>query len=74
MGMTESIDYIAHRLSNVGGNLKIFEEDALQLIANATKGVPRKINGICFRSMLAAMNKEEKVIDANIVESSSELP
>ena len=76
MSMTESIDYIAHRLNSVGGNMNIFEEDALQLIANATKGVPRKINGLCFRSMLSAINKEEKVIDANIVREvhASELP
>lgn len=76
MIMTESIDYIAHRMSSVGGKLNTFTEDALQLIANATKGVPRKINGLCFRSMLAAVNKEEKIIGANVVREvhASELP
>ena len=67
MSMTEAIDYIAHRLSHVGAKLSLFNEEALQLIVNAIKGVPRKINGLAFRSMLSAVNKEVTTIDVNIV-------
>jgi len=76
MGMSQTIDYIAHRLSRAGAKLSIFEEDALQLIVNSTKGVPRKINGLAFRSMLSAVGKKATTIDANIVREvyASELP
>ncbi len=67
LDMTEAIDYIAHRLSLAGGKLNIFEEEALQLIVNATKGVPRRINGLSFRSMLSAVHRKVTSIDANIV-------
>jgi len=67
MEMTEAIDYIADRLSRAGAKLSVFEEEALQLIVDATKGVPRRINGLAFRSMLSAVHKKAATIDANIV-------
>jgi len=67
MAMTEAIDYIAHRLNGAGAKLSIFEEESLQLIVNASKGIPRKINGLAFRSMLATIQKKENVIKANTV-------
>ncbi len=66
-GMTESIVYIAHRLKCAGAKLSIIDEDALQLIVNAAKGIPRKINGLAFRSMLAGIHKKLARIDANTV-------
>jgi general secretion pathway protein A len=76
LDMVESIDYMDHRLKMAGSKLSIFEEDALQLIVNATKGVPRKINGLAFRSMLSAAHKKLPKIDSNTVREvyASELP
>jgi len=67
MEMTDSIEYIAYRLESAGAKLNLFKEDALQLIINAAKGVPRKINGLAFRSMLAAVHKKATVVEANTV-------
>ena len=76
LSMVESIDYMDHRLKRAGSRVIIFEEDALQLVVNAAKGVPRKINGLAFRSMLSAVHKKIPKIDANTVREvyASEMP
>lgn len=76
MDMSESVDYIKHRMTAVGSKLNIFDEDALQLIVNASKGVPRKINRLALRSMLSALNKNKSTVDGNIVREvyASEMP
>jgi len=67
MNMVQSIGYIEHRVRWSGSNLNIFSEDALQLIANSSEGIPRKINNLSFRVMLSAVEKELNEIDASTV-------
>ena len=62
--------YITHRLRTAGGTKDIFEADAIERIAQATKGNPREINAICDMCMLTAslsgqdMIKVDNVVDA----------
>lgn len=76
MNSSESIEYMNHRLKRAGSKLGIFEEEALQLIVGAANGVPRKINGLAFRSMLASLPKGQTTIDAHTVREvyASEMP
>lgn len=64
----ETQDYIRHRLE-VAGNIKkiTFTDESVQLISDFSCGVPRLINIICDRALLAGFVAENYVIDVNII-------
>jgi len=65
---TETAEYIEHRLRAAGWSDKlIFSSDALDLIAQASQGVPRSINNLCFNSLLEAFHRGQDFVDADIV-------
>jgi general secretion pathway protein A len=66
--ITETIYYIKHRLNVAGCNRVPFREDALKAIFNYTSGIPREINNLCDRSLLAAFIENKKNITQDIVE------
>lgn len=47
LSLVETKAYIGHRLECVGGSPDVFTENAVELIWNASKGVPRIINTLC---------------------------
>lgn len=60
--------YINHRLNIAGSpNGLSFSDEALQLITDFSSGVPRLINILCDRALLAGFVKESKIIDNIIV-------
>ncbi len=61
-------NYIDHRLNIAGSENKIkFTGEALQLITDFSYGVPRLINIICDRSLLAGFVAETNTIDLSII-------
>ncbi len=67
--------YIHFRLHRAGGrNTKIFTEEAVATIHEASQGNPRLINILCDHAMLSGFAKDSKKIDkALILESLEEL-
>ncbi len=66
----ETIEYIFWRLRIAGGEDKVFfAPEALALIYNLTQGIPRLINCLCDKVMLAAYVKECRSIDEKMVEA-----
>jgi len=65
----ETADYVRHRLAiaSRGQCGKVFTPAALRLVHRFSGGVPRLINMIAHRSMLAAFAAEERVVSARIV-------
>ena len=65
----ETRAYIEHRLKHVGwdGDPK-FEEEVYPLIHAHTGGIPRRINSLCTRALLAAFLSEKHVISGADVE------
>ncbi|MCM8795529.1 MAG: AAA family ATPase [Candidatus Omnitrophica bacterium] len=62
-------NYIYHRLAIVGGGDRIkFSDEALILITNFSGGIPRLINIICDRALLAGFVAETNLIDALIIQ------
>lgn len=61
-------DYINHRLNIAGsdGNIK-FTDETLEAIADFSCGIPRLINIICDRALLAGFAAEKKRIDSQII-------
>jgi general secretion pathway protein A len=61
--MSETFDYVNYRLIKAGKGLPTFEEDAKRLIYKFSKGVPRLINLVASRSLMAAYIDGSKGID-----------
>ncbi len=69
-------DYLEHRL-RIAGLQKpdLFTAGAIRAIYRATRGIPRLINAIADRALLAGYSKGRRQIDARLVnEAAKELP
>ena len=60
--------YITHRLNVAGANnRKFFDKDAISEIYSFSKGVPRLINIICDKSLLAGYVIEKNTMSTDII-------
>ncbi len=65
----ETAEYIHHRLSVIDGQDKVFfSPEALKKIWRYTRGVPRLINVLCDRALLAGYGKKRKNIDGQMID------
>jgi type II secretory pathway predicted ATPase ExeA len=60
--------YVNHRLWVAGREEELFEPDALERIAAATRGVPRSINILCDTALVYGFSAEAPRIDVGLVE------
>ena len=60
--------YVQHRLTHVGGSGNEFSPEALDLVTEHSRGIPRLVNKICDFSMVYAATEERRVVDRAIVE------
>lgn len=65
----ETKAYVTNRVRLVGATQTIFSPDAVQVVHNYSKGIPRIINLICEHSMISAYVEQIKPIPPRIVES-----
>ena len=65
----ETALYVAHRLRVAGyaSEMPLFTKDALALIAQASEGIPRNINNLCFNALSLGAALEYKPIDREII-------
>jgi type II secretory pathway predicted ATPase ExeA len=69
LGVTETAEYIKHRLRAAGfDGGSIFTPEALEMIAERSAGVPRCINNLCFNILLSGYSHRQEIIDSKIVE------
>lgn len=62
-------EYITHRLKVASGtDKKYFTDEALDIICNFSRGVPRLINQICDSSLLSGYIYESPEVDKKIIE------
>ncbi len=65
--------YVIHRLSVAGGGASVrFRPRALEAIHRLSQGIPRVINLLCDRALLAGFADRTNVIGADIVKAASE--
>jgi len=60
-------DYIAHRLKVAGADHEIFTPAACEIVANASRGLPRVINQICDYALVYAFAEDIAIVDENVV-------
>jgi len=63
--------YVSHRLNVAGGKDDIFHKDTLEEIFKFSGGIPRLINILCDKSLLAGYAADKKTIDSDIVKKCS---
>lgn len=64
----EIVKYIKHRLSVAGSTNSVkFSKNAFEEIYRYSQGIPRLINILCDKAMLAAFVKETKTIDREMI-------
>jgi general secretion pathway protein A len=65
----ETAEYVHHRLSVIDGEDKVFfSPQALKKIWRTTKGVPRLINVLCDRALLAGYSMKRRHIDGKMID------
>ena len=73
MDRAETQAYVEHRLHHVGwSNDPRFEPGAFDAIYTFSAGVPRRINTLCNRLLLAAMLSEEHIVTAANVDATAD--
>jgi type II secretory pathway predicted ATPase ExeA len=64
---THTASYIAHRLRTAGQPRRIFTDQAIKLIFDFTRGIPREINNVCDIALLIGSTRAAEEIDERIV-------
>jgi len=67
LDLPETLAYIDHHLKVAGATHRLFEDEALEQVYQATKGVPRKVNLLCTHALLTGAAEERKVIGPAII-------
>lgn len=68
LDIDETIGYISHRLNVAGADgLNFFQKDSIDEIFRFSRGIPRLINIICDKALLAGYVAEKKIIDGDMV-------
>lgn len=70
--MEETLAYVNFQIKQAGSKRNIFEDEALQLIYNITKGLPRKINLVCNTALMVGAAEEIMVIGPTLVKRTIE--
>lgn len=65
----ETHNYIAHRLSVAGAERNFFTEEAMDLIHEHSSGIPRVINVLADRAMLAGFTQSSQLITPSMIET-----
>lgn len=63
MEATESADYMKHHLSLAGRADTLFSEDAVALIHQTSRGLPRAVNNLAVAALVAAYAASKSIVD-----------
>ncbi|MBI2438493.1 MAG: AAA family ATPase [Lentisphaerae bacterium] len=64
---TQTIEYIQHRVRQAGGDIWIFDEEAVQSIFAFSRGLPRLINTICDIALMVGFTAKAPRITKDLV-------
>src|SRR2546423_14073996 len=63
MTAEQTAAYITHHLQLAGRADAIFSEDAMTLVHDAARGLPRAVNNIATQALVAAMAARKNIVD-----------
>ncbi len=59
----ETADYVGHHLKLAGRSDTLFSDDALALIHQVSRGLPRAVNNLAVQSLVAAFAESKGIVD-----------
>jgi len=64
-GMTaeETASYVSHHLKLAGRSDTLFSDDALALIHQVSRGLPRAVNNLAVQALIAAYATNKAIVD-----------
>ena len=63
MDASETADYVTHHLKLAGRSDTLFSDDALALIHQVSRGIPRAVNNLAVQSLVAAFATTKAIVD-----------
>ena len=63
MTATETSGYVAHHLKLAGRSDTLFSDDALALLHQVSRGLPRAVNNLALQSLVAAYAAKKAIVD-----------
>ena len=63
LDLAETADYIAHHLALAGRSDPLFSDDAIALIHQTSRGIPRAINNLAVQALIAAYAGNKGIVD-----------
>ena len=63
MTADETGSYIAHHLHLAGRSDTLFSDDAIALIHQVSRGLPRAVNNLAIQALIAAYATERSIVD-----------
>ncbi len=68
LSKAETAEYIAAHMTAGGGDPSLFVDDAIDLIYQHSKGIPREINNLCVYALITAAWQETRDLDRKLIE------
>ena len=59
----ETTSYIAHHLALAGRSDTLFSDDAISLIHEVSRGLPRQVNNLAVAALIAAFAANKAIVD-----------
>ena len=59
----ETTSYVQHHLALAGRSDTLFSDDALALIHEVSRGLPRQVNNLALSSLIAAFAAKKAIVD-----------
>ena len=67
LSLEETRAYIIYRLQRSGGNKELFTADALHMVFQLSRGIPRSINLVCDSALIYGFSEGHRVIDRAMI-------
>jgi type II secretory pathway predicted ATPase ExeA len=63
MDLGETVSYLAHHLKLAGRSDTIFTDDAVGLLHQTSRGIPRAVNNLAIQALVAAFADGKGMVD-----------
>ena len=63
MSDTETKSYLTHHLKLAGRSDTLFSDDAVALIHQVSRGIPRAVNNLAVQALVAAFATNKTIVD-----------
>jgi type II secretory pathway predicted ATPase ExeA len=63
MDLPQTADYLRHHLTLAGRSDTLFSDDALIVIHQASRGLPRAVNNLALQSLVATFTAKKSIVD-----------